>query len=153
MSTGLKFFGVLLGVPAIVIGLLLVNAFIYPFSSKNPNYADVEQAFAKLQFPSEWQEISSSENRGIAGRGCDPFNSSGCFHKRKTFSVPSSTTTVEVSQALKSAGCVDVSIEGYKYNDTDKSSYNLRCAVDGGIIYSSNLSGTENHVSIGSSTY
>lgn len=153
MSTGVKFFGIVLGVPALIIGLLLVNAFIYPFSSKDPNFSDVEQAFAKLQFPADWQEISSSENRGIAGRGCDPFNSSGCFNKRRTFSVPDNTTPAEVVLVLKNAGCEDVAIEEYKYNETDKSAHNLRCAASEGIFYSSNLSGTESRVSIGSSTY
>ncbi len=153
MSTPVKFFGVILGVPALIIGLLLVNAFIYPFSSKNPNFSDVEQAFSKLQFPSDWQEISSSENRGIAGRGCDPFNSSGCFSKRKVFSVPINVGSTQVSQVLKQSGCESISIEEYKYNDTDKPSYNFRCTIGSNVFYSGNLSGTENRVSISSSTY
>jgi hypothetical protein len=135
MSTPVKFFGVILGVPAVVVGLLVVNAFVYPFSSKHPNFSDVDQAFSKLQFPSDWQEISSSENRGIAGRGCDPFNSSGCFHKSKTFKIPQTATEEELKKVFIQAGCTTVSTTDNTYQGELKKSSNLRCSIGEKGIY------------------
>jgi hypothetical protein len=154
MSTPVKFFGVLLGVPALILGVLYINTYVYPFSSKHPNYADVEQAFSKLQFPAEWQEISSRENRGIAGRGCDPFNSSGCFHKSKTFKLPSTATEDEVKNIFTDAGCKSVSMTDTTQQGETKKSYSLRCSIGSkGVYIVGSYRGLKSEAYVSTSTY
>lgn len=153
MSRGVKFFGVLLGVPAVLLALFYINTYVYPFQSKKPNFSDVEQAFAKLQFPADWQEIQSSENRGIAGRGCDPFNSSGCFHKSKTFKIADTVTQEDVKQVFLDAGCESVSVTDNTHRGEVESSYNLRCNLSGGLSFGGSLRGPENEVYIVARTY
>lgn len=152
VSTPVKFFGVIIGVPALIIGLLLVNAFIYPFSSKNPNFSDVEQAFSKLQFPADWQETSSSENRGIAGRGCDPFNSSGCFYKDKKFKF-SSDPVVAIKEIFSKAGCETVSQSEFTYKGEQQRSYSFRCTPGSNIYYTASLKGPESTINVGAQTF
>jgi len=53
------------GVFVALLGLAYIHLAVYPFTSQKPNFADVERVFNKMQFPSDWQEISSSENRGV----------------------------------------------------------------------------------------
>ena len=135
MSKGLKFFGVLLGVPALIIGLFYINTAVYPFQSKHPNYADVEQSFAKLRFPTDWQEISSSENRGVAGRQCDPFDSSGCFSKSKTFKLPPTAGEEHMKKAFTEAGCESVSQTDITQEGETNKSYSLRCNIGTAGVY------------------
>jgi hypothetical protein len=154
MSKGLKFFGVVLGVPILVLGLVYVNTAVYPFQSKRPNFADVEQAFAKLQFPAEWQEVSSTENRGVAGRQCDPFNSSGCFHKSKTFKFSPNATYEDVKSILTNAGCKSVSVAKNTRLGESKESYELRCRIGTqGVYLVGTFEGPEGESYISATTY
>jgi hypothetical protein len=153
MSTPVKFFGVILGVPAVIIGLLLINAFVYPFSSKHPNFSDVYQAFSKLQFPSDWQEINSSENRGVAGRGCDPFNSSGCFHKSKTFKLPTNVTDEDVKKVLAQTQCSNLSSADISSASDTKPYLKFSCTSNSGTRYAADLNGTKGEVYVVAKTY
>lgn len=130
MSQGVKKVLVVLGVVVVFITLTAIDNFTYPFKAESPNFSDVERAFSRLQFPSGWVEISTSENRGLHGRGCDPFNDSGCFHKSKTFKVSAETTAEDVKKVLLAAGCPGVNEES-----SDPASANryteLKCAISG----------------------
>lgn len=53
MKRALKIAGIVLSVLILVIAVWWVNAAVYPFTSKNPNFSDVETEFAKLQFPTD----------------------------------------------------------------------------------------------------
>lgn len=129
MNQKRKILGLIIGLPVLLIGLFFINSAVYPFTSKDPNYADVEAAFDKLQFPSDWQEIKSTENRGIAGRQCDQFNTSGCFHKSKTFKLPSGTDVSRVEEFYKNSGCGSITRTDVTQSG-EPSSYNLVCTID-----------------------
>ena len=58
-----------------------------------------------MQFPPDWQVISESENRGIAGRACHVPSPTWCFHKSKSFKVPFNTTKESFELVLKQTGC------------------------------------------------
>lgn len=154
MSTPVKFFGVLLGVPALILGVLYINTYVYPFQSKQPNFADVEEAFAKLHFPADWKEVDSRENRGIAGRGCDPFDASGCFHKSKTFKIPVNLTEQDIKGFFIQSGCQNVSLEDSTQKGEAKKTYNLRCSVGtAGVYLTGTYRGPEGEAYISVGTY
>ncbi len=106
-----KFF---IGLSVVVLGVLFVNQFIYPFSAANPNFADVERVFGKMQFPTDWQQIDQSENRGIAGRQCPIEPGSACFHKSKTFGVSKDISVDAVKNVLLQTGCHAVNVTEHK---------------------------------------
>ncbi len=143
--------GIIIGLPILLIGLFFINSAVYPFTSKDPNFADVEAAFSKLQFPSDWQEIKSTENRGIAGRQCYQFNSSGCFHKSKTFKVSTDVSLDEVEGFFKSSGCQTVSRSDATQEGESKMTTNLRCDI-GKLELSGTYRGPESEVYISLST-
>ena len=151
-STGKKVF-VVSGVLLTLIGLWFVNGFLYPLRADSPNYSDVERAFAKLQFPSDWVEVSSSQNSGMFGRGCDRFNDAGCFHKSKTFKVPEATTKDQAKAFLISAGCPGIVESEFTSLGEAKPSFNLECAKSGGIRLGSTIYGSESQVSVTVRTY
>lgn len=152
MKKGLKITAITFGIFILLAGLWVTNAFIYPFTSSNPNYSDVEKAFAKLQFPSDWQEIKSTENRGLHGRGCDPVNGSGCFHKSKTFKVPENTSVEQVEKVLISGGCTgSVKQDITPQNDTLPTT-SLRCGIGSGISFAADLTGPESEVYVSAGT-
>ncbi len=128
MSSGPKKLLVVVGVVVALFGLWFTDNFVYPLKSESPNYSDVERAFAKLQFPTDWVEVSSSENKGMFGRGCNMFNDSGCFHKSRTFKVSETTTAEDVKKVLLAAGCPGVVEE--KSNPISANPYTeLTCTI------------------------
>lgn len=153
MSKGLKIFGAVVGVIVLIIGLLYVNAYIYPFQSKDPNFADVEREFAKLQFPSDWQEISSTENRGIAGRQCDMFDSSGCFSKNKTFKTTNIPTKEIAEKLLVDVGCGATAFEDISSSSDTKPYLKISCALASGVSYGVDLNQTKGEVYVVAKTY
>ncbi len=90
----------------IIVGV--VDLFFYPLKSAKPNFSDVERVFNKIVVPADWVEISSSENRGIAGRAC-PIESSGCFGKSKRFSLDPGTPVENIEHVYESSGCPNAS--------------------------------------------
>lgn len=144
--------GTVIGIPVLLIGLWIVHTSIYPFTSKDPNFADVDAAFSKLQFPADWQEISSTENKGIAGRGCDYFDSSGCFHKSKTFKIPETITVDDVKKVLQNVGCGTVNVTDNTKDGENEKSYSLRC-TQGKINFAGSFRGPENEAYIVARTY
>lgn len=145
--------GIIIGLPVLLVGLWIVDTSIYPLTSDDPNYADVETAFAKLDFPSDWQEINSTENKGIAGRGCDYFNSSGCFHKSKTFKISESTTETNIKNFFERSGCSDVVSREVTQRGEQKPSYNFRCMIEPSVYLSGTYRGLENEAYISIATY
>jgi hypothetical protein len=147
---------VILGVLVVLFGIGFIDTFVYPLHSDRPNYSDVEKTFAKLQFPSDWKEVDSSENRGIHGRGCDPFNDSGCFHKNKTFKVDDTQAArVSLKEIFTSLGCTNVDDEAtYEGNSnaTPKTATNLSCRLSNGVVLGASISQQRGELSVGAST-
>lgn len=152
MKRALKVFGIGLLVISLFVGAWVVDNLIYPFQSENPNFSDVEKAFAKLQFPSDWQEISSSENRGLHGRGCSPLNDAGCFHKSMTLKVPDMVSLDDVKTVFISAGCESVATDNYSYVGESKESTNFRCTIGNNVFYSSGLRGPTSELYVSATT-
>ncbi len=148
MRKFLKVSAVVVGAFVIIAGIWTVDNLIYPFKSETPNFADVERAFNKLKVPSDWQEVSSSENRGLYGRGCNPLNDSGCFHKGKTFSIPENINTnnlINVFNENKLCPALNVSEIDYK-GQTEKTA-NFSCGIGGGLEIRGTIRGPENEIS------
>ena len=107
-----------------------INNFVYPFFPESPNFKDVERVFSRMQFPAEWEELDSTENRGLAGRACPIEPGSRCFQKGKKFRVDSNIDQKIVEEVFKQTGCSIVSIQrsepigGTPYS-------NFECSVDG----------------------
>ena len=97
-------------VPVVFVGLLVVNWFVYPFTSAKPNFADVESVYNKMVVPDTWVKKGEGANKGIAGRQC-PIESDGCFSKVASFTVPKSTTEEDVKSVYKSLGCISVVVD------------------------------------------
>lgn len=127
MKTFLKVGGVIF----VLIALFVVNVAYYPFFTSHPNYSDVERVFNKMQFPSDWQEIRSSENRGIAGRACPIESESTCYHKSKSFKVPESLSNEDVKRILIQTGCSIPAESDTTEQGEVKKSTNFDCSVDG----------------------
>ena len=151
-STGKKVF-VVSGVLLTLVGLWFVNGFVYPLRADSPNYSDVERAFAKLQFPSDWVEVKSSQNSGMFGRGCDRFNAAGCFHKSKTFKVPDTIKAEDVKKVLLNAGCPGVIERDITQTGESKTSYNMQCSLGGGISFGLDHLGPKTEVYVSAKTY
>lgn len=156
MKKALKTIGIIFAALVVIVGLWVTNNFIYPFTADDPNFTDVEAAFAKLEFPSDWQEISSSENRGIAGRGCDPFNSSGCFSKNRTFKVVNTEEAINsVKGIFERSGCIGIDEknvpEGNSSTDP-KTATNISCQPQSGITYSASSSLQRGQMSVTAKT-
>jgi hypothetical protein len=127
MKTFLKVGGVIF----VLIAIFVINVAYYPFFTSHPNYSDVERVFNKMQFPSDWQEIRSSENRGIAGRACPIESESTCYHKSRSFNVPESTTLDSVKSILLQTGCPTVAVSDNTAKDAPKKKYLLGCSIEG----------------------
>jgi hypothetical protein len=158
MKRALKITGIISLVFVAIISLWATDNFIYPFKPETPNYTDVERVFARLQFPSEWKEISSSENKGLHGRGCDPFNSAGCFHKGKTFTVDDVSRAKEnLKEILKThGGCSGVYEEAIpegNSNTDPMTATNISCQTSGGVIYRASTSQLRGQVGVDATTY
>ncbi|MEK7471706.1 MAG: hypothetical protein AAB624_00485 [Patescibacteria group bacterium] len=108
----------------------VVNFFVYPFTSAQPNFADVERVFNKIEIPADWVEIDSSENSGIAGRAC-PIESSGCFHRSVTSNAPLSTTPEQVQAILGLTDCPLPEPQRLDLGDGNDNSYKLICSIEG----------------------
>lgn len=157
MKKVLKLTGITAAVLFVIIGLAAVDNFYYPFSAVSPNFSDVEKAFAKLEFPADWKEISSSENRGLHGRGCDPLNDSGCFHKSKIFTVTDiNDTKLKIKELFSAQGCASIS-EGQTYegnsNQTPKTVSEFSCTIKGGVRLSASVSQQQSQIYVGAKTY
>ncbi|MBI1857026.1 hypothetical protein HY003_01255 [Candidatus Saccharibacteria bacterium] len=116
----------------VVVGMLAlgyINLAIYPFRTQHPNFSDVERVFNKMQFPSDWQQISDSENRGIAGRACPVESESWCFHKSRTFRVES-IDIAKIEEILKQSECPAVSTKESESTSGNKT-VSLECSVKG----------------------
>lgn len=137
MSSKRKLFSGLI-VLVFIFGTLYINFSVYPFTSQKPNFADVERVFNRMQFPAEWQEIRSSENRGIAGRRCPIEPGSACFHKGKTFAIPSDIKNVLIEEVIKQSRCDSVGFTRQKPIGGDPYT-NFTCSAEGleisGTIY------------------
>lgn len=123
-------------VPIVLFAMLIVNWFVYPFSSAKPNFADVEAVYDKMVVPADWVKKGEGANKGIAGRQC-PIESDGCFSKASTYSVPTSTSKAVVIDVFESLGCVSVSSD----ENTEKNgptSTTFRCSV-GALIATGSL--------------
>jgi len=92
-----------------LLGLLYIHLFIYPFTTSHPNFSDVEKAFDALPIPKDWKIISTSENRGIAGRAC-PIESDGCYSKSMLVKLPDGIDSLKYTDFLRSIGCGAVSV-------------------------------------------
>ncbi len=153
MKRGLKITAIIAAVLFVIVGLWAVDNFYYPFKSESPNYADVEKAFARLQFPADWKEVNSSENKGLFGRGCDPLNDSGCFHKSKTFSIPESTTIEEVKKVVADSGlCTGLVVSQPLYKQEAKPTNNYECGVGNGVKIDGTFRGLRGEVYLAVST-
>ncbi len=118
-------------VVAVLIVLSIINLFVYPFKSSQPNFADVERVFNKIEIPADWVETSSSENSGIAGRACPIEPGTACFHKSKTFSTPFGVGVEHLKLVLMSSGCPAVGVEDNSYIDSPNSKFTLECSIEG----------------------
>lgn len=154
MKRALKVAGIIFGILFCLIAIWWFNAAVYPFTSKNPNFKDVEAEFAKLQFPADWKEISNSENKGIAGRQCDYFDASGCFHKGKTFQLKNDSSVDDVKAFYTKSGCKSVSVTDYSYKDEVKIRYNFRCSIGyKGLYLTGSYNSEKDNASVNISTY
>jgi hypothetical protein len=118
------------GVVFLLLGIFYINLAVYPFATTHPNFSDVERVFNKMQFPGDWQEINSSENRGIAGRACPIESESYCYHKSKTFKVKSDITRLTTEVILKATGCPVVSVK--ESQPTGGAAYtSFDCSIEG----------------------
>jgi hypothetical protein len=117
-------------VVVILIVLSVINLFVYPFKSSQPNFADVERVFNKIMIPADWVEISSSENRGIAGRACPIEPGTACFHKGTRFTVPSSIPVETIQEVYSSSGCPAVAFKRSEPIGGDPYT-NYTCSVEG----------------------
>lgn len=147
---------IILGVVVVLFGVWFTDNFVYPLKADKPNYSDVEKAFAQLQFPADWKEIGTSENRGMHGRGCNPFNDSGCFHKTKIFQVSDAEIAKnKIKDIFKTVGCSDVqdepTYEGNS-NTSPKTAANLSCRLQNGVTLGASTSQLRGEVSVGAST-
>lgn len=154
MKRYLKVTGIIAAMLFVIVGLWAVDNFYYPLKSESPNYADVEKAFARLQFPSDWKEISSSQNKGLFGRGCDPLNDSGCFHIGKTFSVPDNASSDDVKKIIIESGlCPGVVETDITQQGEVKPSKNLSCGVGGSINLGADFIGPKSEAYVSVKTY
>lgn len=154
MKKAFKIIGIIVAVFVMLAALWITDNFVYPFKSVSPNYSDVERAFAKLQFPSDWEQISSSENRGIHGRDCDPLNGSGCFHKSRTFKVPEGVTSEDIKRVILDSGlCAGVVEVDITQKDETKPSKNLACGAGGSISLGADFIGPKSEAYVSVKTY
>lgn len=117
----------LIVVPVIFVGLLIVNWFVYPFSSATPNFADVEAVYNKLQIPSDWKIVEESENRGIAGRQCPVESVSMCFHIAKTYDINNITQKAVIEDIVLSSGCVSTTEKDNFQEGDIRESFTYEC--------------------------
>lgn len=107
-----------------------INFFIWPFEADNPNFTDVEKVYNDISIPSGWKLISTTENKGTAGRTC-PIESSGCFSKRGLYSLPEGADVIKMTEFLTSAGCKSISTSDTSSKDTKM--YTFYCQLTDGI--------------------
>jgi hypothetical protein len=133
---GALFVAVCIGLPVLVVGALIIHWFVYPFTSAQPNFADVEAVFSKMVVPETWVKKGEGSNKGIAGRRC-PIESDGCFSKVASFLVPTSTTQAEIESVMISMGCVTAMVNRIE-EQGGPTSVSGRCS-SGAIIVSVSL--------------
>lgn len=121
---------IIASVIVVLIVLTVINFFVYPFQSAKPNFADVERVFNKIVIPADWVEISSSENRGIAGRACPIEPGSACFHKGIRYTVPNNLSTETIQGVFEGSGCPIVAFTRSDQIGGDPYT-NFSCSIDG----------------------
>jgi hypothetical protein len=134
------------------IAITFVNLFVYPLRASNPNFSDVERVFSKLEFPADWQEIDSSENRGWYGRVC-PIEGSGCFSKTTTRKISDDDSIEQAKLVLVTGGCSAVGVVDNTPKGSEKRKYRLECSAPGGINIGSDLDYEDQEIYISVRTY
>ena len=130
MKKFFKTLGIFVAILVVLLGVWIFHNSVYPFTTSHPNFSDVERVFNKMQFPSSWQEIDSSENRGVAGRLCPIESSTKCYHKSKTFSIPEATTIEDVKKVLLQTGCPIIGVRDNTAKNDMTKKYSLVCSID-----------------------
>ena len=124
--------GLVIGTPGLFLAVLIINWFVYPFSSAHPNFAEVESVFNKLQIPADWQINKTDENSGIAGRQCPIESESMCFHKSITYKN-AGTSKQQVERIILTSGCVSAAYKDETYaGDLEGSKFSYEC-MSGGV--------------------
>lgn len=114
----------------VLVGLFVVDQFVYPFTASPPYFSDVEKVFDRIQIPADWKETARFDNSGIAGKRCPIEPGSVCFLKSKTFQVPLGITTDAVKDVFKSSGCPVVGLVDNSSVNGDRE-YRLECSIEG----------------------
>lgn len=136
LARGKKIVFIVVGILLVLAAVQYINWFVYPFSSANPNFADVEAVYNKMQIPSTWTKTGEGANKGIAGRQCG-IESNGCFSKSATFNVPQSVTVDEIKNVYIGMGCISVVSD--KTEQSGGPSYTVFRCSSGGIILAGTL--------------
>jgi hypothetical protein len=126
----LKKAGIVLLILAIPLTLLFVDWFVYPLKTTHPNYSDVNRVFNKMTFPSDWKVVSTSENKGTAGRACPIESESVCYHKSVTYQVPIGLTNDAIQKILEQTGCPSPAFSETNSDTPGRSFVNYRCSID-----------------------
>lgn len=136
MSKGVKII-----ISASVAFVALITAFyidsaVYPFQAANPNFSDVERYFNQLEVPKDWQQVRSSEYKGVKGRACPMFPRALCFHKSATY-TPVGFSELDIRKLLDQY-CTngDPNYDEVIYPKNGKRSLNFRCELATDIVFS-----------------
>ncbi len=114
-------------VPVVLIGLLIVNWFVYPFTSAEPNFADVEAVYNKMVVPEGWVKKGEGSNKGIVGRQC-PIESDGCFSKAADYTVNGLIGKEDVLRVTELSGCASPVYKDETYKgDVQDSKFSYTC--------------------------
>ena len=141
--------GLVIGIPGLFLGVLIINWFVYPFSSAHPNFAEVESVFNKLQIPADWQINKTDENSGIAGRQCPIESESMCFHKSIEYKLPENLTKEQAENIVKSSGCVSPAYKDESsLGQPEGFSYSYECFTGAGVNVSISVNGKDKYVYI-----
>jgi hypothetical protein len=105
----------------------MIHWFVYPFTSAQPNFADVEAVYSKMVVPDTWVKVGEGANSGIAGRRC-PIESDGCFSKSANFSIKSAVSSQEVIDVIEQSGCASPALKDETYKgDPEGSRFSYSC--------------------------
>lgn len=117
---------VCVALPVLSVGALMIHWFAYPFTSVQPNFADVEAVYSKMVVPDTWVKKGEGANKGIAGRRC-PIESDGCFSKSSDYDI-SAPTENEVLAVISSSGCISPVRKNETFKgDAENSKYSYSC--------------------------
>lgn len=131
MTKTVKVILIATGISLFLAGFFVVDQFFFPLTASPPYFSDVEAAFKKIQIPPDWQQIESSENRGIRGKRCPIESESTCFSKSSKYAVGNVVSIEDVKKVFQTSGCPVVSTNIVDYKDMRRTAYNLVCTIDG----------------------